>query len=81
MNHLPFNPSDAHYLPFISLAIVGFCGYARKVVKAVSNFAIFVFQESGRAVREYHKVVGGVRQAHGVKHNTDTLDLFGYEDA
>jgi hypothetical protein len=31
-------------------------------VKAVSNFVIFVLQESGRAVREYHKILDGLRR-------------------
>jgi hypothetical protein len=61
MIYLPFNPSFT-YLPVVSLAVVGFCGYSKKIVKATSDFVIFVFQEAGRAVRQYHKVVDEVRR-------------------
>ena len=62
MSHLPFDPSYTYSLPVVSLAIVGFCGYSRKIVQAISDFVIFVLHESGRALREYHKVVDEVRR-------------------
>lgn len=62
MTYRPFDPSYQFSLPVLAVAVVGFCGYARKIVKAISDFVIFVFQEAGRTVREYHKVADEVRR-------------------
>lgn len=65
MNHLPFNPSYPYSLPVVCAAVVGFCSLSKKIVSAISDFVIFVFQETSRAVREYRKVVDEVRRGHG----------------
>ena len=69
MNYLPFNPSFMHSLPVAAAAIALFCSCGKKIVKAISEFVICVFQEAGRAVLECRKVVQEVRW--GV---TDPLD-------
>jgi len=65
MSHLLFNPSYPYSLPVVCAAVVGFCSLSKKIVRAISDFVIFVFQETGRAVRECRKVVDEVRRGHG----------------
>ena len=62
MNYLPFNPSFMHSLPVAAAAIALFCSCGKKIVKAISEFVICVFQEAGRAVLECRKVVQEVRR-------------------
>jgi hypothetical protein len=72
MNYPSFNPSFVHSLPVAAAAIALFCSQGKKIVRAISEFVICVFQEAGRAVLECRKVVQDVRRAF-----TDPLDKTG----
>lgn len=63
MNYLPFNPSFMHSLPIAAAAIAVFCNYGKKIVRAISELVICVFQETARVVLECRKVVEEVRRA------------------
>jgi hypothetical protein len=62
MIHLPELPSYMHSVPLVSLVIVGGSRYLRKIVRAFSDFAVYLFREIGRAIREFHKLVDEVHR-------------------
>jgi hypothetical protein len=70
--HIIFLPalllSSIHSMAAIPIVVACFRGYSRKIVRAFSNFAIYLFQEIAHVMREYRKAFnehqGNVERTH-----------------
>jgi hypothetical protein len=50
------------------IIVAGVCGYSRKIVKTLADFAVYALRQFGRAVREYDTVIQQVRRRREKSH-------------
>jgi len=60
MKHLPEVVTYMHVVTIISLVAVG-CGRIRKMVKAISDLAVFALKQTRRCAKEFREVLDALR--------------------